>query len=105
MVVFGKEIFYGQGIDITLPGRSHVRLSACLGQQTLIMSMSPQHGQPHQQFDLGETALDEDTFNEYLAEMREHYTADKVSGVDVWAELNIDLTWQSSQYHLLGMFL
>lgn len=29
---------------------------------------------------MGETALNEDTFNEYLAEMREHYTADKVSG-------------------------
>jgi hypothetical protein len=26
VVVYGKEIFYGQGIDITLPGRSHVRL-------------------------------------------------------------------------------
>ncbi|KZP33435.1 DUF862-domain-containing protein [Athelia psychrophila] len=63
VVVFGKEIFYGQGIDITLPGRSH-------------------HGQPHQQFDLGETALDEDTFNEYLAEMREHYTADKYHLLD-----------------------
>jgi hypothetical protein len=27
---------------------------------------------------MGETSLDEDTFNEYLAEMKEHYTADKV---------------------------
>lgn len=27
VVVYGKEIFYGQGIDVTLPGRSHVRLS------------------------------------------------------------------------------
>ena len=27
---------------------------------------------------MGETAIDEDTFNDYLAEMREHYTADKV---------------------------
>jgi len=24
VVVFGKEIFYGRGIDVTLPGRSHV---------------------------------------------------------------------------------
>jgi hypothetical protein len=30
--------------------------------------------------DVGETALDEETFNEYLGEMRQHYTADKVSG-------------------------
>lgn len=29
--------------------------------------------------ELGETALDEQTFEEYLSEMREHYTADKVS--------------------------
>lgn len=27
---------------------------------------------------MGETAIDEDTFNDYLAAMREHYTADKV---------------------------
>jgi hypothetical protein len=31
-----------------------------------------------QVIDMGETALDEQTFEEYLAEMREHYTADKV---------------------------
>lgn len=28
---------------------------------------------------MGETALDEETFRDYLTEMREHYTADKVS--------------------------
>ena len=28
---------------------------------------------------MGETALDEQIFEEYLAEMRDHYTADKVS--------------------------
>ncbi len=28
--------------------------------------------------DMGETALDEEVFEEYLTEMREHYTADKV---------------------------
>jgi hypothetical protein len=28
--------------------------------------------------DLGETALDEDTFDEYLIEMKDHYTAEKV---------------------------
>ena len=32
---------------------------------------------------MGETALDEDTFNEYLEEMKEHYTADKVSRTDL----------------------
>lgn len=28
---------------------------------------------------MGETAIDEETFNEYLEEIRMHYTADKVS--------------------------
>ncbi|KAI9465406.1 DUF862-domain-containing protein [Lactarius psammicola] len=59
VVVFNREIFYGMGIQITAPGQSH-------------------HGQPLQILDLGETALDEQVFEEYLAEMREHYTADKV---------------------------
>ncbi|KAL5501594.1 hypothetical protein ACEPAH_8854 [Sanghuangporus vaninii] len=58
VVVFGKEIFYGQGISTTRPGQSH-------------------HGQPSQILDMGETAIDEDTFNDYLREMRDVYTADK----------------------------
>ncbi|EIN12585.1 thioredoxin family protein [Punctularia strigosozonata HHB-11173 SS5] len=58
VVVFGKEIFYGAGISITSPGMSH-------------------HGKPLQILDMGETSIDEDTFEEYLNEMREHYTADK----------------------------
>ncbi|KAF5374136.1 hypothetical protein D9615_008883 [Tricholomella constricta] len=58
VVVFGRETFYGQGISTTLPGRSH-------------------HGAPLQVIDLGETAIDEETFNEYVMEMKDHYTADK----------------------------
>lgn len=78
MVVFGKEIFYGQGINVTLPGKSHVcTLSCCPHDVTDRNEL--QHGNPHQIFDMGETALDENTFNEYLTEMRDHYTADKVS--------------------------
>jgi len=49
---------------------------------------------------VGETALDEETFNEYLGEMRQHYTADKVSG-----ETPPDKRTNKvqSQYHLLGI--
>jgi len=36
------------------------------------------HGQPLQVLDMGETALDEDTFDEYLMEMKDNYTAEKV---------------------------
>lgn len=28
--------------------------------------------------DMGETSIDEQTFDDYLEDMREHYTADKV---------------------------
>jgi hypothetical protein len=59
VVVFGKEVFYGQGICLSSPGRSH-------------------HGRPLQVIDVGQTAIDEETFEEYLAEMRQFYTADKV---------------------------
>ena len=37
-----------------------------------------QHGQPLEVIDMGETAIDEEAFNEYLEEIRQHYTADKV---------------------------
>ncbi|GLB45458.1 putative DUF862-domain-containing protein [Lyophyllum shimeji] len=63
VVVFGREVFYGQGINTTLPGRSH-------------------HGAPLQVINMGETSIDEATFNEYLTEMRDHYTADKYHLLD-----------------------
>ncbi|KAJ8080411.1 hypothetical protein PM082_017244 [Marasmius tenuissimus] len=63
IVVYGKEIFYGQGIMETPPGRSH-------------------HGSPLQIVDLGTTDIDEETFNEYLSEMKEQYTADKYHLLD-----------------------
>ncbi|CDO71680.1 hypothetical protein BN946_scf184915.g24 [Trametes cinnabarina] len=40
------------------------------------------HGKPLHIIDMGETAIDEETFNEYLAEMRNHYTADKYHLLD-----------------------
>ena len=41
-------------------------------------SDSLKHGRPLQVLDMGETYLDEDTFDEYLMEMRNNYTAEKV---------------------------
>ncbi|KAJ6508961.1 PPPDE putative peptidase domain-containing protein [Mycena sanguinolenta] len=63
IVVFGKEVYYGQGISTSLPGKSH-------------------HGQPLQVVDLGETSIDQETWEEYLQEMRDHYTADKYHLLD-----------------------
>ncbi|KAF8895174.1 PPPDE putative peptidase domain-containing protein [Infundibulicybe gibba] len=63
VVVYGKEVFYGQGINVTPPGRSH-------------------HGAPFQIVDMGETSIDEETFNEYLDEMKGHYTGDKYHLLD-----------------------
>jgi hypothetical protein len=42
---------------------------------------------------MGETAIDEPTFQEFLDEMREHYTADKVS--NLWLLLAILLSLDS----------
>ncbi|ESK95813.1 thioredoxin family protein [Moniliophthora roreri MCA 2997] len=63
IVVYGKEYFYGQGINITAPGRSH-------------------HGSPLNIVDLGATDIDKETFNEYLEELREQYTAEKYHLLD-----------------------
>ncbi|KAG6856278.1 hypothetical protein H0H87_005888 [Tephrocybe sp. NHM501043] len=68
VVVFGKEVFYGQGINTTAPGA--------------YVNVSQQHGAPMQIIDIGETALDEDTFDEYVMEMKDHYTADKYHLLD-----------------------
>jgi hypothetical protein len=38
-----------------------------------------QHGPPLHRLPMGETGLDEETFDEYLDGLREHYRADKVS--------------------------
>ncbi|KAG1797769.1 PPPDE putative peptidase domain-containing protein [Suillus plorans] len=63
VVAFGKEIFYGPGICETEPGRSH-------------------HGSPLRIVDMGETHMDEQTFVEYLSQIKEHYTADKYHLLD-----------------------
>lgn len=48
---------------------------------------------------MGETAIDEATFQEFLDEMREHYTVDKVSITDFYEGCSC-LT--NAKYHLLG---
>ncbi len=69
---------------------------------------SSQHGQPMQILDMGETALDEQIFEEYLAEMREQYTADKVwvcfllPTMSDRTHLSFILVPVPVQYHLLG---
>ena len=40
---------------------------------------SAQLGAPLQIIDLGETAIDEETFDDYLHDIRQHYTAEKVT--------------------------
>ncbi|KAL4073110.1 putative DUF862-domain-containing protein [Scleroderma yunnanense] len=58
VVVFGKEIYYGRGIRVQHPGRGH-------------------YGRPLRVVDMGETAIDEETFEQYIMAMREQYTLDK----------------------------
>jgi hypothetical protein len=77
IVIFGKEYSYGQGINVNLPGRSHVRIIP-LFPYSIALHL-PKHGSPFQSLDMGQTSIDEDTFNDYITAVREHYTADKVS--------------------------
>ncbi len=49
--------------------------------------------------DMGETAIDEATFNEYISEISSHYTADKVSSPRVDS---LKMSHVLLQYHLLG---
>lgn len=44
----------------------------------LIALTCNQHGQPLQVIDMGETMIDEETFDDYIQEMRQVYTAEKV---------------------------
>lgn len=65
VVVFNKEVYYGPynagpGIQVVSPGQSH-------------------HGQPLRVEDVGETEIDEETFMEYLSDIREMYTGENVS--------------------------
>ena len=63
VVVFGREIFFGQGILEAKPGTTH-------------------HGQPLQIIDCGTTHIDQDTFQEYLGNLQEMYTADAYHLID-----------------------
>jgi len=63
VAVYEKEIFYGQGIHITWQGQTP-------------------YGLPVHIIDIGETEVDEETFHEYLQEMRQQYTADKYHLLD-----------------------
>jgi hypothetical protein len=51
---------------------------------------------------MGETALDEQIFEEYLAEMRDHYTADKVCPLLPRLSPHSLTSSHHPQYHLLG---
>lgn len=55
VVIYGKEIFYGQGVMMASPGTT-------------------QHGQPLQVIDIGETYLPEEVVTEYVDSLRSVYT-------------------------------
>ncbi|WVN90939.1 uncharacterized protein L203_106184 [Cryptococcus depauperatus CBS 7841] len=63
VIVFGREIYYGQGILESQPGATH-------------------HGPPLHIIDVGETHIDQDTFNEYIASLGEMYTPSKYHLID-----------------------
>jgi len=62
-VCFGKEYYFGAGIMSCIPGQSG-------------------HGSPVQVFDMGETQIPQDVFEEYLDSLRLHWTAEKYHLLD-----------------------
>ncbi|KAK9897922.1 DUF862-domain-containing protein [Cystobasidium minutum MCA 4210] len=58
IVVYGEEIYFGQGIQRCKPGQSH-------------------HGMALRVVPMGETHIDRDTFEDYLLSLRDVYTASK----------------------------
>ncbi|PVF95021.1 hypothetical protein CPB86DRAFT_776407 [Serendipita vermifera] len=64
IVVFGREIWYGDGITITAPGKSRF-------------------GYPNEIMALGTTQIDEDTFDEFLMQMGRQFTADRYHLLDL----------------------
>lgn len=51
-----------------------------------------------QVLDMGETSIDEETFIEYLEEMRSHYTADKVCRIFLVVEHTLTVTVPPLRY-------
>jgi len=97
VVVFGREIFFGQGVLESVPGKTH-------------------HGQPVQIIDCGTTEIDQDTFNEYLLSLQDlyspeayhliefncnHFTADVV-GFLTGGTIPAWISGESSRYRLDG---
>ncbi|PVF95020.1 DUF862-domain-containing protein [Serendipita vermifera] len=63
IVFHGKEFWYGRGIESSTPGASRA-------------------GQPLKIVDLGESEIDQETFLQYIEEMRYEYTPDKYHLLD-----------------------
>ncbi|KAI8843705.1 PUL domain-containing protein [Chytridium lagenaria] len=57
VVLYNKEVYYGQGIQIDAPGTT-------------------MHGHPIKVIDMGETAIPEEVFWEYIETLRDHWTAE-----------------------------
>jgi hypothetical protein len=50
---------------------------------------------------MGETALDQETFDDYLSDIREHYTADKVEpSFSLCGRITDTMTVSSARYDL-----
>ena len=77
VVVFDKEVFYERGIQNTNPGYTQVCPGLVMNSGCAVRTYS-QYGQPLQTIGMGETVLDKQVFERYLAEMRRHCTPDNV---------------------------
>lgn len=81
LVLYGMEVFFGQGVSIVSPpGTTHVRsvfAIVALGiRQAANVNSAPQHGVPKKKLPCGVTHLDKGTFLEYIDNLRDTYRAD-----------------------------
>lgn len=82
LVLFGLEVFYGQGISVVSPpGTTHVG-SALPPRAYPADPLLHQHGTPHKQLDMGSTQLDKEMFLSYIEGVREVYSADRYHLLD-----------------------
>lgn len=84
MVLFGLEVFYGQGISIiSPPGTTHVSSDVPHSRKVAhVLTLSLQHGVPVKTLAMGDTQLDRATFLEYIEGLKEVYSAERYHLLD-----------------------
>lgn len=82
VVVYEREVYYGQGILESKPGMTHVRSIPPSPLSLALIESWFQHETQVRTIECGTTEIPEETFNEYLDDLRSSYTAAKYHLLD-----------------------